>query len=200
MFQRRTMLRNFFLALAVAALTLPASAQVKTQIEKQINNPRLDIFGGYSHVGNYGIGLNGWIMSANWHLYRYIGLEGDISGGYGSQNLEAGQILPNLPNSIGSRMHNFNFGPNGTWRAPSGKYNAFGHLLLGFSHTNVNSAGIGQGDTAFSWVLGGGGDYNLNRVWAARAQVDLLHTRFFNGGQNHGRISLGLVYHMGQRD
>src|SRR3954454_4264856 len=118
-FQRRTMLRNFFLALAVAALTLPASAQVKDQIQKQINDPRLDLFGGYSHVGNYGVGLNGWIGSANWHLYRFLGIEGDLSGGYGSQGIEAASVLPGLPTGVGSRMHNFNIGPQGIYHAPS---------------------------------------------------------------------------------
>jgi hypothetical protein len=194
------MTRNFLLALATLALTLPAFAQVGTQIQDQIQDPRLDLFGGYSHVGNYGIGLNGWIASANWHLYRFIGIEGDLSGGYGSQKLEAAGILPILPNSLGSRMHNFNVGPQGIYHAPSGQYDAFGHLLFGFSHTNVNSTGIAQGDTAFSWVLGGGADYNLSRTWAARGQIDLLHTKFFDAGQNHGRISIGLVYHMGTHD
>ncbi len=162
---------------------------------------RIDIFGGYSHVGNYGIGLNGWIVSGTWDISRIIGVEGDISGGYGSNNLGgAANVLPNVPNSIGSRMHNFNFGPIGTYRAESGKYDAFGHLLFGFSHTNVNAADIGEGDTAFSWVLGAGADYNFNSTWAARAQLDWLHTNFFNDGQNHGRISLGLVYRIGGED
>lgn len=197
----RTLLSRTLLALIVATiLTAAASAQVGTTIQNRLNDPRLDIFGGYSHVGNYGVGLNGWIASADWHLFRYIGLEGDINGDYGSKGLQAASILPNLPSSIGGRMHNFNFGPQGTYRAPSGKYNAFGHLLFGFSHTNVNSAGIGEGSTSFSWVLGGGADYNLSRTWAARAQLDLLHTNFFNSGQNHGRIALGVVYRFGQTD
>ena len=166
----------------------------------QTDNPRLDLFGGYSHVGNYNIGLSGWTASATWHLSNMFGIEGDLSGGYGSSNLGgAGAILPNVPNSIGSRIHNFNFGPIGIYHpAETDKYDAFGHLLFGFSHTNVNAAGIGEGDTAFSWVLGGGADYNFTPTWAARAQLDLLHTKFFNDGQNHGRISLGIVYRLGE--
>lgn len=194
------MRRTSLVAAILIVFSLPGFSQVANQIHNQIENPKLDIFGGYSHIGNYGVGLNGWIASADWHLYRFLGVEGDISGGYGNQSIEAGAVLPNLPNGVGSRMHNFDFGPVGTYRAPDGRFNAFGHLLFGFSHTNLNSAGESAGDTAFSWVLGGGGDYNFNPVWAARAQVDLVHTNFFNTGQNHGRISLGIVYRFGHTD
>ncbi len=177
-------------AMALLLLAIPALAQTE--------NPRFDIYGGYSHVGNYGIGLSGWIASANFSLFHGLGIEGDINGEYGSEGLgQAAQLLPNVPNSIGSRMHNFNFGPNYTYRGSSGKLDGFGHLLFGFSHTNVNAADIGKGDTAFSWVLGGGADYNFTTHWGARGQIDLLHTDFFNSGQNHGRISFGLVYHLG---
>ena len=175
-------------------LGLPAFGQTN-----QIENPRIDIFGGYSHVGNYGIGMSGWIGTADWHLYHWLGVEGDVSGDYGTENLgAAATLLPNVPNSIGSRMHSFDFGPNGTYHPGSDKYDAFGHLLFGFSHTNVNAAGAGVGDTSFSWILGGGADYDLTRMFALRAQLDLLHTDFFNSGQNHGRIALGVVYRFGK--
>jgi Outer membrane protein beta-barrel domain len=184
------MMRKIVFTSLFTVLSLPLLAQTE--------NPRFDLYGGYSHVGNYGIGLSGWIASANWRLFHGVGLEGDINGEYGSQNLgAAAHLLPNVPNTIGSRMHNFNFGPNYTYRSSSQKLDVFGHLLFGFSHTNVNAADVGQGDTAFSWVLGAGGDYNLTTKWGARVQLDLLHTDFFNSSQNHGRISLGLVYHFG---
>lgn len=178
------------LAVAVLALSIPLCAQTE--------NPRFDLSAGYSHVGNYGIGLNGWLASANWRLYQGLGLEGDISGGYGSSNFGgAATILPNVPNSIGSHMHNFDFGPNYTFRPGGEKYDGYGHLLFGFSHTNVNAAGVGEGSTAFSWVLGGGADYNFTHKWGVRGQLDLLHTNFFSSGQNHGRITFGVVYHFG---
>jgi opacity protein-like surface antigen len=195
--ERNVVRRFLVVSVAVMSFSLVALAQSNSLTE----DSRIDIFGGYSHVGNYGVGLNGWILSGTWDISRMIGVEGDISGGYGSTDLGgAAGVLPNVPNSIGSRLHNFNFGPIGTYRPDSDKYDAFGHLLFGFSHTNVNAAGIGRGDTAFSWVLGAGADYNLSSTWAARAQLDWLHTSFFNDGQNHGRISLGLVYRIGGED
>jgi opacity protein-like surface antigen len=163
----------------------------------QQDAPRVDIFGGYSHVGNFDIGLNGWLASANLSVNRWFGLEADVSGHYGSESLgSAVVILPGVPNQINSRMHNFDAGPSVTYR--STKYNAFGHFLLGVSHTNVNAAGLGSGDTSFSWVLGGGADYNLTNSWAARFQVDLLRTSFFKTDESHGRVALGVVYRFGK--
>jgi opacity protein-like surface antigen len=187
--------RHLALVTAILAISLPLWAQ-----PAEVTNPRIDIFGGYSHIGNYGIGLNGWIASATWNLSRYVGVEGDVSGNYGSHSMgELALILPNLPKSLSSHMHSFNVGPNVTYRPKtSSKYDAFGHLLFGTSHTNVDAAGVGEGSTTFSWVLGGGGDYNFSPDWSARAQLDYMHTNFFSVGNHHGRYALGLVYHFGK--
>jgi opacity protein-like surface antigen len=176
------------LAATVCVLAIPGCAQTESP-------HRVDLFGGYSHTGNYNIGQSGWIASANYNLTSILGVEADLSGNYGTQDLGgAAAILPNVPNSLHSRMHSFNVGPSGTYRAESGKYNLFGHLLFGTSHTNVSAAGVGDGSTSFSWILGGGADYNFTPKWAARAQLDLLRTDFFSHGNNHGRIGLGIVY------
>lgn len=187
-------MRRALFLVVVMGLGLPAFGQTQ-----QIESPRIDIFGGYSHVGNYGLGLSGWTASADWHLINWLGIEGDVSGNYGRKGLGTiATLLPNVPNSVGTSLHSFNFGPSGTFHpADNDKYDAFGHLLFGVSHTNVDAAGDAVGDTAFSWILGGGADYNVANMFALRAQLDLLHTKFFNHGQNHGRISLGIVYRFG---
>lgn len=162
----------------------------------QNETPRVDLYGGYSHASNFGVGMSGWIATVNYDVNRWLGIEGDFNGEYGSQSLGAAAIiLPTVPNSIRSRMHSFNFGPSATYRA--GKYDAFGHLLFGFSHTNLNAAGASEGDTSFSWILGGGADYNFTPTWAARGQLDLLRTNFFSRGANHARLSFGVVYRLG---
>ena len=171
-------------------LSLPALAQDEA--------PRVDIFGGYSHVSNFDIGLSGWLACANYDVNRWLGVEADVNGQYGTQDLGAAPIiLPGVPNKIHSRMHSFNAGPSATYRA--GKYDAFGHFLLGFSHTNLNASRASDGDTSFSWVLGGGADYNLSKSWAARLQLDLLRTNFFSVGANHARVGLGVVYRLGEQ-
>jgi outer membrane protein with beta-barrel domain len=159
--------------------------------------PRFDIFGGYSHIGNQGIGLNGWIGSANWNFNRWLGLKGAVSGHYGSESFgNIGIIVPTVPEQVNSREHNFDFGPTFTFRRT--QFNAFTHLLFGVSHTNLNAAGEGNGDTAFSWIWGAGADYNITPKFAGRFQADLLRTNFFSLPENHGRVSLGIVYRLGE--
>lgn len=177
-----------------SCLVLSASAQTGSD-----DQPPFDAFVGYSHTSNFGTGLNGWILAGNYEFPEsWLGLEGEISGHYGTQNLSALPIvLPGSPVSVDNSLHNFNFGPRVTWRSPEQPFNVFGHFLFGFSHAKVSAAGQSQADTAFSWVVGGGADYNFNMNWAARAQLDLLHTHFFNDGESHPRFALGLVYRLG---
>lgn len=157
-----------------------------------------DVFAGYSHTSNFDTGLNGWIISANYNLSNWLSAEGEISGHYGSQNLSALPILiPGAPVSVDNSLHNFDFGPRVTWRSPDQPIFAFGHLLFGGSHAKISSAGVSDTDTSFSWVLGGGADYNFNANWGGRAQLDLLHTNFFSSGKSHARFSLGLLYRLG---
>lgn len=161
--------------------------------------PPIDIFGAYSHSSNFGVGESGWLGSANYNLAPNLGVEADLSGGYGTKDLGTiAVVLPSVPNSLHSRMHSFNVGPRYTYR-PSSTNNAdaFGHLLFGFSHTNVSATGASQSDTSYSWVLGGGGDYFFTDHLGGRAQLDLLRTNFFGHGDNHARVALGVVYRFG---
>ncbi len=96
-------------------------------------------------------------------------------------------------------MHSFDVGPRITYRLSSGRIGAFGHLLFGFSHTNVNATGASDSDSSFSWVLGGGANYFFTQHFGGRAQLDLLRTNFFNQGASHPRIALGLLYRFGTK-
>lgn len=181
-------MKKILITLAAFFLTAPLWAQTET--------PWIDVFGGYAHASNFGVGMNGWLGTASLDLTPRFGVEADLNGEYGSMSLApAALLLPNIPRSINSRMHSFNLGPTATYRKE--KYDAFGHLLFGFSHTNLNAAGVGQGDTSFSWVLGGGADYNFTPQWAGRFQLDLLRTHFFSLAANHARVGLGIVYRVG---
>jgi hypothetical protein len=161
--------------------------------------PPIDVYAAYSHSSNFSVGQSGWLASANYNLVPHVGVEADLNGAYGSKGLGTlAVILPNLPKEITSHMHSFNVGPRFTYH-PSSTNNAdaFGHLLFGFSHTNVSASGASQSDTSYSWALGGGGDYFFTDHFGGRAQLDLLRTNFFNHGDNHARISLGVVYRFG---
>jgi opacity protein-like surface antigen len=185
--------RLLFVLILVLA-TASAFAQTGSDDQQPV-----DLFAGYSHTSNFGTGLNGWLFSGNYNVKgSWLGIEGEISGHYGSQNLSALPIIiPGAPVSVDNSLHNFDFGPRVTWRSPEQPVEAFGHVLFGASHAKISAAGISQADTAFSWVLGGGADYNFNANWGARAQLDLLHTDFFSNGESHPRFALGLVFRFG---
>lgn len=159
------------------------------------SGPDLDVYGAYAHGSNFGIGQSGWLGSAAYNFSNRLAAEADLSGGYGSKSLgPLGVIIPGLPNTIHSHMHSFDVGPRVMFRNSSDKADAFGHLLFGFSHTNVSAAGASQSDTSFSWALGGGADYFFKSHLGARVQLDWLRTNFFSQGDNHARFAIGLVY------
>jgi hypothetical protein len=159
--------------------------------------PAIDVYGAYSHSSNFDIGQNGWLASVNYNIVPpNLGLEADVSGGYGTKSLGTiAVIVPGVPNEIRSRIHSFNLGPRYTFHPSStNDAEAFGHLLFGFSHTNVGATEVSDADTSYSWVLGGGGDYFFTPHVGGRAQIDLLRTNFFGHGDNHARIAIGVVF------
>ena len=146
---------------------------------------KMEIFGGYSHMSHH-IGLNGWIASADYNPWEHIGFEGSLSGHYGTDHI--------LDIPVDTTIYNFNVGPRVYAATSQEKLTAFGHLLFGFSHLSGSTLGVNESDTSFSWVLGGGVDYGLFGPIAARGQIDLVRTNFFNNGESDGRYSVGLVY------
>jgi opacity protein-like surface antigen len=183
----------------VAILALTFCGLLPAAHAQQGDQPAIDVFGGYSRSSNFDTGLNGWLLSGNLGFSRNFGLEGDFSGHYGKHGLGGLSLLiPNLPTNINSNMYNVDFGPRFTYRFENHPVNAFGHVLFGVSRAHLHAPGVAEdSDSSFSWVLGVGGDYNIRDNWAARVQVDYLHTDFASNGEGHPRISLGVVYRLG---
>ena len=182
------------------ALLLTAVLLGSLTLLAQTEGPPIDIYGAYSHVSNFDVGQSGWLASANYDVNHWLGIEGDLSGAYGHKNLgTVAVLLPGIPSKINSRMHSFNAGPRITYRPTDAKWNGFGHLLFGVSHTNVSATGVSDADTSFSWLLGAGGTYYFADHLGARAQLDLLRTNFFSKGDWHPRIGLGVVYRFGSK-
>ena len=164
----------------VAALSVAAMAQ---------DEPKGEIFGGYSHM-SHRIGLDGWIVSGSYNPWAHAGLEADVSGHYGTDRI----VGVRLDNTV----YNYNFGPRFFTSTGVERLTVFGHILVGGSHITSKLLGISQSDSSFSWVLGGGADLKLSSDWAARGQLDLIRTGFFDSGSNDGRFSVGLVYRFGE--
>ncbi len=173
-------MRRLLLMLCLLLFGLAAVAQTMDE------RPRAEIFAGYSRMSHH-IGLNGWIIGVDYAPWEHFAFEGQISGHYGSGNILG---VVSLDNSI----YNFNFGPRVFYDTSNEKVSVFGHFLLGGSHIGGTTAGINTSDGSFSWVLGGGADYNLSTAWAARGQVDFMRTSFFGLGNNDTRLSVGIVY------
>ncbi len=187
----KRLLISFTLALLLA---LPAFAQDET--------PRIDISAGFTHMTG-DIGLNGWDGSAAYRFNQWLGVAGDLSGLYGSNSV--------LGVGLHSHLYNLNFGPR--IFVPLNdypKWKPFGELLLGFSRQNQkisnNVLGTGvvvpnsQSDTSFSWMMGGGIDYQFRPQFRIRAlELDLLRTKFLGNVQNRARLNFGIVYQFGGR-
>ena len=126
---------------------------------------RAELFGGYSRMSHH-IGLNGWIVGADYAPWEHFALEGQISGHYGSGNI-LGVVA--LDNSI----YDFNFGPRVFYDTSNEKVSVFGHFLLGGSHISGTTVGVSSSDSSFSWVLGGGADYSLSSATITILDDDL---------------------------
>ncbi|HVZ60014.1 MAG TPA: porin family protein [Terriglobales bacterium] len=162
----------------------------------QDESPRFEVMGGYSHATG-DIGLNGWETGAGYRASKWLALVADFSGQYGSNSV--------LGIGFKSSLHSFLFGPRVyVPLRDNPKIMPFGHLLLGASrvHNEINNplVGVNQTDSAFSWALGGGLDYQFRERFRVRIiQIDLLRTNSFNTGDNRARIGAGLVYQFGER-
>ena len=162
-------MRKFFpIVLLIALSATFASAQIPT---------KGNVFFGYSYnrasiVSNDAQNLNGWDASLEGKMLPWVGLVGDIQGTYGNHVSE----------------HNFLFGPRVSVSVQN--IRPFAHLLIGAAHIGIKD---GPSDTSFANAFGGGADLKIAGPFAARGQLDWIHTRFFSHGQNDTRLSLGLV-------
>jgi len=134
--------------------------------------------------------LNGWNGSVEFKVFPFIGLVGDFSGNYGSQNLT---VLPFTTVNTSIGQHNFLFGPRASFSI--GKFRPFVHALIGASHISESATGFSSSDTSFADALGGGIDYHLIPLLSWRIQIDDLQTRFSGTTQQDVRVSTGIVVH-----
>lgn len=143
-----------------------------------------------------GINLNGWEASLEGKFLPWIGLVADLDWHYGSRSVRSGCVPPACtgvaPFHLNASRHELMFGPQAS--VSVGKYTPFAHLLIGFAHQTDSGSGISNSDTTFATAIGGGLDYKLIKGVAARAQLDSIHTNFFDSGRNDLRFSLGIVF------
>jgi hypothetical protein len=186
-----------FLAILIGLVSAPIYA----------SGQRLEFNGGYGHTSG-DLGLDGFNVGASWWFTPRISLAADFDGLWDTSRVGVFELSNIGAVSVKSNMQNYLVGPRvffpRAWKRYP-KVVPFGELQFGMTHLHttlhqVNLPDEANGDTAFSWMLGGGADYLLRNHWAARVNVDLLRTHLAESGQSRVRFVLGMVYTFGTRN
>lgn len=177
------MRKTFVIAFLFTLFTGLATAQVPTSG---------NVFFGYSFYSSNmssidRSNMNGWEATVEGKVLPFVGIIGDFSGTFGSENFPVVCPEPCAANFNVSE-HNYLFGPR--VGVSVGKFRPFAEGMIGVAHGNAQSY---ASDTSFASALGGGIDYRLIRIVAWRVQGDYVHTSLFGGHQNNFRLSTGIV-------
>ena len=135
-------------------------------------------------TGGSTINMNGWEASVEGKYLPWLGVVADLDWHYGSERI--------APIQVSASRHQIMFGPRAS--IVRGRYTPFAQVLIGVAHHSDSGTLTSDSDTSFATAIGGGVDYNLLKVVAARGQLDYLHTSLFSNSQGHIRLSMGLVF------
>lgn len=146
--------------------------------------------------------LNGWNVSGELKVFRWIGAVADFDGSYGSVPAAGfSSLLPNPPTHINTSFHSYLFGPRVS--VELGRLRPFAEALFGVASQNVDFDEFESAhDTHFTTAFGGGFDYRVTRHFAWRVEGDYLGSRLFPRLQPFGtsppvqrnfRFSTGIV-------
>jgi hypothetical protein len=168
---------------------------------------RLEVNGGYGHTSG-DLGLDGFNVGASWWFTPRVSLAADFDGLWDASRVGVFELSSIGAVSVKSNMQNYLVGPRVFFPRAWKRYPRvvpFGELQFGMTHLHttlhqVNLPDEATGDSAFSWMLGGGADYLLRNHWAARVNVDLLRTHLADTGQSRVRFVMGIVYTFGTRN
>jgi opacity protein-like surface antigen len=163
------------------------------------DNPKVDVFAGYSYVrDNPGptsgdsFSLNGGSVSVDYHVTSWLSGVADF-GGYHNGDIRGTGTTGTLTTYL--------FGPRVSLPGYR-RFKPFAQTLFGFGRGTSGVSGTLNGNqNAFAMTVGGGVDYKINNRLSLRPlQVDYLLTRFTqdttsNQTQNGLRASAGIVVH-----
>src|SRR5262245_55727761 len=134
------------------------------------DSPKAEIFGGYSYanaeVSNISKGWNGAVAG---NFTNWLGVVGDVSGHYNSQNTVSseGESVTNVETKI--HVYTFALGPQFTMHI--GRVAPFVHLLAGIAHTSLSvsehggnvSFFVSDSSNGLAGIAGGGLDIGATR-------------------------------------
>ena len=176
------MKKFLWVAFALSLLAVSSPAQ-------QI--PAADVSGGYSYFrigGSGGANLNGFSTSAAYNANDWFGVVGDLGVYHGS------------PSGVSLTALTYTFGPRFSIRKTD-KVVPFAQALFGGSHVSASFGGSSGSSNPFTFSLGGGAELPLGSRGkvALRPEVDYFGLRSNGSMSNCVRISVGIVYHIGER-
>jgi hypothetical protein len=171
----------FWTALALSVLSTVSQAQGVPQAEVAVGYSGLYILKGYTIWNNGGSG------SVAFNANNWFGVAGDF-GGY----------VGHVPETLTGET--YLFGPRFSYRKLDNVV-PFAQALFGGSHFSESTGGITGGGTQFTFAVGGGADIGLgsSRKFALRPQVDFLGIQSQGSITPSLRVSIGIVYRIGQK-
>ncbi len=167
---------------ASAALLVLLSAPTMAQ-----NTPEAEVFGGFSTYLHDPHTMRGWSASVNGNVNRFLGIKGDSSGFYKTEN------------GLRLTLHTFTVGPQLSYRE-NRRIVPFAHALFGVAHASAGFQDLAYSRSSFAMNFGGGMDWVVHKNVAIRVvQTDLLVTYLGQDASTDGRISAGIVVRFGSK-
>jgi hypothetical protein len=144
--------------------------------------------------------MNGWNVTAEYAVTRWLSAAADIDGTYKSQpdTLVTGTDHTDITS--------FLFGPR-IYPLGHHKLTPFVHALFGAGHSKLTAPGVPDlTETDFAFAIGGGLDLSLGKHFALRvAKFDYEQTRFYKSfapgtpNQNNFKYSAALLIKFGSK-
>lgn len=187
----------------------PSEQTEPVKPKRTYTTPKFELSGGYAYRTYYSndgttLGMNGWYVSFDDNLRSWIGVVGEVVDTGKNQGIVQGINLGD------THIYTFMVGPQ-IYPLKHHKLTPFGHFLYGagyYRNTVGSLSGYGGSATNLvvrDWQGGGGLDLNVSQRWAVRlVQFDVGSANFFPNTSNFTnstmkRVSVGIVYHFGQR-
>ncbi|HXJ16502.1 MAG TPA: outer membrane beta-barrel protein [Candidatus Polarisedimenticolia bacterium] len=179
------MKRLIWVALVLSLAAIPSRAQ---------QTPAGDVSVGYSYfrvggvAGSGGANLNGFNASGAYNANNWFGVVGDLGVYHGS------------PSGVSVTATTYTFGPRFSYRQSS-QIVPFAQALFGGSHVSASVGGLGGSVNPFAFGFGGGADIGIGTSGKVglRPEVDYFGLRSNGVTSNCVRISVGIVFHIGER-
>jgi hypothetical protein len=169
-----------FIALPALLFLLPLPAMAQ-------NTPEAEVFGGYSTYLSVSQTMRGWNTSASANFNGFLGIKGDFSGFYKSEN------------GLRLRLHTLMVGPQLSYRRNRSTV-PFVHALFGVAHAIAGFQDLDYSRSSFAMSFGGGMDWVVRKSVAIRViQVDVMVTYLGENASTDGRVSAGIVFRFGSK-